>query len=244
MTARPLAEPRVRGVSSPSSNVDMLPKPAANRSASPSTRKIPDSAALQRFNARSATAFSMGRTSPGELEITRKISLMAVCWSSASLVSLKSRTLSMAIAAVFDRIACQRPDDVAFDKSHARERRIAQVRRPLGDGVEHRLHVGGRAGDHAQDFAARRLLLERILELARAFLDFALQARVRLAQLRAHVVEAVGERLELVAGAHVDLLVEIALADAPRAFVERAYRPHHTACERHRAERGDHEAGE
>ena len=44
-------------------------------------------------------------------------------------------------------------------------RRVAQPQRALGDRVEHRLHVGRRARDHAQDLADRRLLLERFLGL-------------------------------------------------------------------------------
>ena len=46
-----------------------------------------------------ATTSITGWTSVGELEITRRISLVAVCCSSASFVSLKSRTFSMAITA-------------------------------------------------------------------------------------------------------------------------------------------------
>ena len=33
------------------------------------------------------------------------------------------------------------------------------------DGVEHRLHIGRRLADHAQDLARRRLLLQRFLRL-------------------------------------------------------------------------------
>ena len=62
----------------------MLPKRAANRSVSSSTRKIPAWAASQRFNARSATASSTGCTSLGEAEITCRISLIASCCSNAS----------------------------------------------------------------------------------------------------------------------------------------------------------------
>ena len=125
---------------------------------------------------------------------------------------------------------------VAVDQHDARERRMAQVRRPLGHRVEHRLHVGRRARDHAQDLADRRLLLERVGELARALVDLALETGVGLAQLRGHPVEAIGQRFQLVARPHDDLLVEVALADPLRAFRERADRPHHAARERQRAE--------
>ena len=62
----------------------MLPKRAAVRSLSPSTRNMVASAASQSFNARSATALSTGLTSPGDAEITRRISLTAACCSNAS----------------------------------------------------------------------------------------------------------------------------------------------------------------
>ena len=52
-----------------------------------------------RCAARSATASSTGCTSVGDAEMTRRISLIAVCCSSASFVWLNSRTLSIAIAA-------------------------------------------------------------------------------------------------------------------------------------------------
>ncbi len=54
--------------------------------------------------ARSAIASSTGCTSVGELEITRRISLIAVCCSSASFVSLNRRTFSIAI----DRLVGER----------------------------------------------------------------------------------------------------------------------------------------
>jgi hypothetical protein len=47
----------------------------------------------------SATASMTGWRSVGELAITRRISAVAVCCSSASLVSLNSRTFSMAMTA-------------------------------------------------------------------------------------------------------------------------------------------------
>ena len=62
--------------------------------------------------------------------------------------------------------------------------------------------------------------------------------------MRGHAVELVGERLELVAGVDVDLLVELAGADTLRAFVERPDGTHHAARERKRAECGEHEPAE
>ena len=49
--------------------------------------------------ARSAIASKTGCTSVGELLITRRISAVAVCCSSASLVSLNRRTFPIAITA-------------------------------------------------------------------------------------------------------------------------------------------------
>ena len=52
----------------------------------------------------------------------------------------------------------------------ARDGRGMASRQPLGafsDGLEHRLHVGGRAGDDPQDFGGRGLPLQRLL----AFLE-------------------------------------------------------------------------
>ena len=43
--------------------------------------------------------------------------------------------------------------------------RVAKLSARSRDGVEHGLHVAGRAADHAQDLADRRLLLERLLRL-------------------------------------------------------------------------------
>ena len=62
-------------------------------------------------------------------------------------------------------------------------------------------------------------------------LDLALQPGVRLLQLRAHLVELLGEALELVAGADLDAVVELAGADPRRAFLQRAQRPHQGAGE-------------
>ena len=241
----------------------------------PSTRDTTLTSPSQSFSARSPMMSKTGCTSVGEPEITRRISLIAVCCSSASFVSLNRRTLSIAIAAWranvstsatwsgekrpgsrrkrkmppyappsrisgtpstarnsrltfsaapgnsvsrngddvgdmngravhgrapgdrravvrygqadesrVDRIIGRRHEPVSLDDHHACVGRVAQVRGALGHRLQHRLHVGRRARDHAQDLADRRLLLERIGELARARLDLALEVRVRLLQLR------------------------------------------------------------
>src|SRR5262245_6307175 len=48
----------------------------------------------------------------------------------------------------------------------------------LDDGVEHRLHVGGRAADDAQHFRCRSLMLQRFTQFCVALLDFLEQAHV------------------------------------------------------------------
>ena len=115
-------------------------------------------------------------------------------------------------------VSRHRRHHAAVDEQHARKVGLAQERGALGNDVEHRTDVGGRARHHAQDLVDRLLLLECVGELVGALLHLALEARVRLAQLRGHAIEAVGERLQLVAGMHFDRLVEVALADPLRAL--------------------------
>jgi hypothetical protein len=141
-------------------------------------------------------------------------------------------------------VARDRVEDVAVDQQDARVGRVAQERRPLGDDVEHRLHVGRRARDHAQDLGDGRLLLERVRQLVRALVDLALEAGVRLAQVRGHPVELGRERLELVAGPDVDRVVELALADQLGPFLQRADRAREAARQEQRDQRRDHEAAE
>jgi hypothetical protein len=107
-----------------------------------------------------------------------------------------------------------------------------QAQAALGDLLEHRRGVGDRRADHAQDLGRRRLLLERFGQLRRALLDLALEAGIRLAQLRAHPVELLGQSFELVAGADLDVALEIAGADLRRAFLQRAQRPDQGAGEK------------
>ena len=95
----------------------------------PSTSAITDCAASHSLSARSATASSTGCTSVGELEITRRISLIAVCWSSASFVWLKRRTLSMAMAACRAKV-CDQRDLVRREEARARDARAGSRRRP------------------------------------------------------------------------------------------------------------------
>ena len=69
------------------------------KTASSSRSAITASRAPQNWRAAVTTAASTGCTSVGDLEMTRRISAVAVCCSSASFVSLNRRTFSMAITA-------------------------------------------------------------------------------------------------------------------------------------------------
>ncbi len=258
-TARPEIDSRLIGstaVAAASSGDS--PLDATCRSTLPSVKWIDAADAPQRFTARSAIASSTGWTSVGELEMARRISLIAVCCSRPSLVSLNSRTLSMAMAAwranVWTSATCLsenrsgfhppqgdgadrvvlahqrhrqqrvmpkpslhfaparilvlglqrevlqvdgRPVDdgpardqpaadrkyiaygggrvadparhpahvLALDQRDDRLRGVAELQRALGNGIQHRLHVGRRCRYHAQDFADGGLLLEALLGL-------------------------------------------------------------------------------
>src|SRR5262245_34814989 len=48
----------------------------------------------------------------------------------------------------------------------------------LDDGVQHRLHVGGRAADDAEHLGCRRLMLQRLTQLGVALLEFLEQTNV------------------------------------------------------------------
>ena len=74
--------------------------------------------------ARSATASRIGFTSPGESEITRRISLVAVCCSRPSLVSLNRRTFSIAITAWSAKV---RSSAICFSVSGPGSRRTTLI---------------------------------------------------------------------------------------------------------------------
>jgi hypothetical protein len=116
---------------------------------------------------------------------------------------------------------------VAIDQTDGCVGRVTDSGGVLGDRIHHRLQVRRRTGDHAQDLGHRGLLLERLAELARAFLDLALEPRVRLLELRSHAVELGAERLELIAGPHGNALIELPGADPRRARLQRLDRRDH-----------------
>jgi len=128
-------------------------------------------------------------------------------------------------------------------------RRLAQPSRALGHGVEHRLDVGRRAADDAQDLARRRLLLQRLGEvavgvrqLARARLHLPLEALVGFLEARRHAVERPREGLDLVAGVELDRLVEPPGADSLRSFLEHPDRRHHAPGEPQASQNGEAKA--
>ncbi len=53
---------------------------------------------------------------------------------------------------------------IAVNPTDHRHRRVAEPRSVLRDHIQHRLNIRRRAGNHAQDFTRRRLLLQRFLE--------------------------------------------------------------------------------
>ena len=59
----------------------------------------------------------------------------------------------------------QRLDHVAARHRNGHRAAVEQPLAGLHDGLEHRLHVGGRTADHRQDAGRGRLLLERLLRL-------------------------------------------------------------------------------
>ena len=81
------------------SGAGRVPNDATNRVPSASTRRICASVASHNRAAFAATVFNTGWISVGELAMTPKISLVAVCCSNDSLSSWNRRTFSMAITA-------------------------------------------------------------------------------------------------------------------------------------------------
>src|SRR5208282_2074904 len=75
----------------------------------------------------------------------------------------------------------------------------------------------------------------------RAQLDFLLQVGVGLLEPGGHVVELIGERLDLVASFDRDALAEVATADARRARAQCLDRYYHAPGEEHAGAEGERE---
>ncbi len=69
-------------------------------------------------------------------------------------------------------------EEFPIEAKHGAKLSITESPRILGDRVKDRLDIGGRAGDHAQNLARRRLLLEGLGEVAVASLELPEQADV------------------------------------------------------------------
>ncbi len=133
---------------------------------------------------------------------------------------------------------------VAIDLEDLRIDSTAQTRRALRHRFQHRLDVCGRAGDHVQYLAGRGLVLEGFAELLRPRLHLELETGIGPLQPRSHVVELVGERLELIAGSNRDALVKIAVTDARRAFAQGANGRHQPARKKRAGQQGQSERRE
>src|SRR5262249_39894001 len=114
---------------------------------------------------------------------------------------------------------------VAVDAEDRRVERLTQPGRALSDRVEHRLNVGRRLADDAQDLAGCRLLLERFLEagvgrgeLSRSLLHSALERGIRFFQLPRRAIQLVAQCFQLISCAHRDAMAKVARADARRAL--------------------------
>ena len=71
------------------------------------------------------------------------------------------------------------PNDVTVDAERAAHRSSRTTRAALSAiDIQHRLEIGGRAGDDPQHLAGGRLLLQRLGEIAVAILQLLEQARV------------------------------------------------------------------
>jgi hypothetical protein len=90
----------------------------------------------------------------------------------------------------------------------------------------------------------RCLLFECFSQLSGAFVDFAFQLGVRGLELCRHGIELFGERFELIAGADLDALIELARADLLGTPLQRAYRCDHAARQIDAYQDRDNEASE
>ena len=144
------------------------------------------------------------------------------------------------------------PQNVPFDEKNDRVIGPAESRSALDQRVQHGLDVRRRAADHAKDLARRRLLLQRLGQLAvgirqlpRARFHFVLQALVGLLEACRHAVERLREGFDLVARVQLDRLVERPGADPRRAFLEYADRRDHSPGQenagQHRESEAQHE---
>src|SRR5271166_724210 len=98
------------------------------------------------------------------------------------------------------------PHGVAVAHEEGYERRSAEVAPRLGQGRQHRLQIEGRAADDLEDVGGRSLLLQRFVQIPGPRLDLGFERFVTLLDALRHLIEAIGERLDLVAGANLEPL--------------------------------------
>ena len=106
---------------------------------------------------------------------------------------------------------------------------------------QHRVEVE-RGGDRAADFLEHLEFVDRARQIARARLDLGFEAGIGFLQLAGHAVELVGQFLQLVPGAHLDAMAEIAGAEPPRAGAQCGDRDQHPPRQHGAGENRDHEA--
>src|SRR5262249_36772139 len=98
--------------------------------------------------------------------------------------------------------------------------------------------------DCLSDFAERTQLVDRLRKLLRALLDLVFQPRVGLLQPAGHVIELVGECLELIAGFDFNPLREVAATDSSRSGTQSLDRHNHPARKKYSGDSRKTERGE
>ena len=98
-----------------------------------------------------------------------------------------------------------------------------------------------RTADDAEHLRGRRLLLQRLAQFLRTHLHLLFQIGIGFLQPSGHVIELIGERLQLVAGLDRDALREIAAADPRSSGPQSLDRHHHPARQEYAGERRETE---
>ncbi len=120
-------------------------------------------------------------------------------------------------------------DQLAVEPENCTQIAVAQLHRTPRDHVEHWLRIARGARNHPQDLAGAGLPLERLRELGCSSRNLLFQVVLRILQPRSRAVELVGKCLELVTGADVDAMIQIAAADARRTVLQPADWRDHSA---------------
>src|SRR5260370_700397 len=115
----------------------------------------------------SSIASNTGVRSPGELLITPNTSAVAVCWSTASRVSVMTVRMTLSYPIAKPRVTAYgtKMKGLTIPGSENAKGSLAQPRCLLQHCVEHRREVAGRGVDDPQHLGGRGLLLERFARL-------------------------------------------------------------------------------